>query len=393
MDRRTLLKSSGLILGGLTFGNLVSGAATASQSNQVNSKAANILPIPTKDQPLLLNFNENSLGMSPKAQQAIIQELPQAFRYPDAAREQLIEKIAETHGLKVQNISLGNGSSESIQAAVQMAVYQAQKAGQKVQVIVPDPTFNYAELYAKALGVAVIKVPLNDKLAFDIDAMKKAADEFPGVSIIYLCNPNNPTATITPAEVIEPWIKAASERNFFLLDEAYAEFVTDSRFRSGIELIKSEFKNVVVTRTFSKIYALAGLRIGYAVAHPEVISQIEDFISIDNTNAAGAVAALASLEDKMFLTISHTSIETSRKIVTNALDKLNLEYLPSQANFIFHKVPGDVKTYQDRMKEYHVFVGREFPPATGWNRLTLGTPEEMTTFVSVLNEFRTKGWV
>ncbi|SUB83239.1 Histidinol-phosphate aminotransferase 2 [Pragia fontium] len=393
MDRRTLLKSSGWLLGGLTLGNLASGVARASQNTQTANSIASVLPIPTKQQPLLLNFNENSLGMSSKAQQAIVHALPQAFRYPDAAREQLIEKIAESHKLKAQNISLGNGSSESIQAVVQMAIYQAQKAGQKIQVIVPDPTFNYAELYAKALGVAVIKVPLNDKLAFDIDAMKKCADEFPGVSIIYLCNPNNPTATITPAEKIEPWIKAASERTLFLLDEAYAEFVTDSHFRSGIELIKQEFKNVVVTRTFSKIYALAGLRIGYAVAHPDIISQVEAFVSLDNTNTAGAVAALASLEDKTFLTISRTSVETSRKIVTNALDKLGLEYLPSQANFIFHKVPGEVKVYQDRMKEYHVFVGREFPPAVGWNRLTLGTPEEMTTFVSVLNEFRAKGWV
>ncbi|MDR0806820.1 MAG: aminotransferase class I/II-fold pyridoxal phosphate-dependent enzyme [Enterobacteriaceae bacterium] len=393
MDRRTLLKSSGLLLGGLTLGNLVSSVTRASQDNQAASKTANVLITPTKEQPLLLNFNENSLGMSPKAQQAIIDALPQAFRYPDAAREQLIGKIAENHTLKVENISLGNGSSESIQAVIQMAIYQAQKTKQKVQVIVPNPTFNYAELYAQALGVDVVKVPLDNKLAFDISAMKKIADEFAGVSIIYLCNPNNPTATITPAEQIEAWINATSEKTFFLIDEAYAEFVTDPHFRSGIELIKREAKNVVVTRTFSKIYALAGLRVGYAVAHPDLIAQIEAFISIDNTNTAGAVAALSSLDDKTFLTISRTSVDTSRKIVTNALDKLGLEYLPSQANFIFHKVTGDVKTYQNRMKEYFIFVGREFPPATGWSRLTLGTPEEMTTFVSVLNEFRMKGWI
>ncbi|PHI31786.1 pyridoxal phosphate-dependent aminotransferase [Budvicia aquatica] len=393
MDRRTLLKSSGLLLGGLTLGNLATNVAKASADNQTADKATKLLIQPTKEQPLLLNFNENSLGMSAKAQQAVIDALPNAFRYPDAAREQLIEKIAESHKLESNQISLGNGSSESIQAAIQMAIYRAQKAGQQVQVIAPDPTFNYAELYAKASGVPTIKVPLTEKLAFDIDTMKKAAEDFPGYSIVYLCNPNNPTATITPADLIEPWIKAAPERVLFILDEAYAEFVTDPRFRSGIELVAKDHKNVIVTRTFSKIYALAGLRIGYALAHPDIIMQIEPFVSMDNTNTAGAVAALASLEDKTFLTISRTSIETSRKIVTNALDKLGLAYLPSQANFIFHKVSGDVKTYQDRMKEYHVFVGREFLPAKGWNRLTLGTPEEMTAFVSVLTEFRAKGWV
>lgn len=392
MDRRTLLKSSGLLLGGLTLGQLVTGTARASQGTQAANQTP-ALPTPTKEQPLLLNFNENSLGMSPKARQAVIDALPQAFRYPDAAREELAEKIAQLHKLQVANLSLGNGSSESIQAAVQMGIYQAQKAGKKVQLVAPDPTFNYAELYASSLGVSVVKVPLNDKLGFDVEGLKKAADAFDGVSIVYLCNPNNPTATITPAAQLEPWITGASENTLFILDEAYAEFVSDPNFRSGIELVLKGNKQVIVTRTFSKIYALAGLRVGYAIAHPDVISQIEAFMSIDNINMAGAVAALASLEDKTFLTISRTSVDTARKIVTNALDKLGLEYLPSQANFIFHKVPGDVKTYQQRMKEYHVFVGREFPPATGWNRLTLGTPEEMTTFVSVLNEFRAKGWV
>lgn len=393
MDRRALLKSFGLLFGGLPFGNLVIEKARASTDNQITDKATKLLLQPTKEHPLLLNFNENSLGMSAKAQQAIISALSAAFRYPDSAREQLIEKISGSYKLEANQISLGNGSSESIQAAVQMAIYRAHKVGQQVQVIVPDPTFNYAERYAKASGIPTIKIPLTEKLAFDIDAIKKAADNFPGHSIIYLCNPNNPTATITPADLIEPWIKSAPDRILFILDEAYAEFATDPRFRSGIELVAKGNKNVIVTRTFSKIYALAGLRIGYAVAHADLIMQIEPFISMDNTNTAGAIAALASLEDKTFLTISKTSIETSRKIVVNALDILDIAYLPSQANFIFHKVDGDVKTYQDRMKEYHVFVGREFLPAKGWNRLTLGTPEEMSAFVSVLTEFRAKGWV
>ncbi|MEQ9723596.1 histidinol-phosphate transaminase [Yersinia alsatica] len=387
MDRRTLLKSSGLLLGGLTLGSFIPSAQAK------NTKIASQVLIPSEQQPLLLNFNENSLGMSPKAHQAIIDALPTAFRYPDAAREKLITNIATEYQLKDENISLGNGSSETIQAVIQAVIRQAEQDNIPIQLVVPDPTFNYAELYAKPFGIPIEKVVLTQEMAFDLPAMQKKVADFNGRSIVYLCNPNNPTATITPSNLIDDWVKNATPETLFIIDEAYAEFVSDPAFRSSIALVQAGHKNLLVTRTFSKIFALAGLRIGYGIAHPQLIAAIENFVSLDNTNTAGAVAALASLQDKPFVVQSRQSADLARRIVTQALDQLKLAYLPSQANFIFHQVPGDVKTYQKRMKQYHVFVGREFPPAVGWNRLTLGTPEEMTAFVSVLRMFRTNGWV
>ncbi|CNC36778.1 pyridoxal phosphate-dependent aminotransferase [Yersinia alsatica] len=387
MDRRTLLKSSGLLLGGLTLGSFIPSAQAK------NTKIASQVLIPSEQQPLLLNFNENSLGMSPKAHQAIIDALPTAFRYPDAAREKLITNIATEYQLKDENISLGNGSSETIQAVIQAVIRQAEQDNIPIQLVVPDPTFNYAELYAKPFGIPIEKVVLTQEMAFDLPAMQKKVADFNGRSIVYLCNPNNPTATITPSNLIDDWVKNATPETLFIIDEAYAEFVSDPAFRSAIALVQAGHKNLLVTRTFSKIFALAGLRIGYGIAHPQLIAAIENFVSLDNTNTAGAVAALASLQDKPFVVQSRQSADLARRIVTQALDQLKLAYLPSQANFIFHQVPGDVKTYQKRMKQYHVFVGREFPPAVGWNRLTLGTPEEMTAFVSVLRMFRANGWV
>lgn len=387
MDRRTLLKSSGLLLGGLTLGSFIPSAQAK------NTKIASQVLIPSEQQPLLLNFNENSLGMSPKAHQTIIDALPTAFRYPDAAREKLITDIATEYQLKDENISLGNGSSETIQAVIQAVIRQAEQDNIPIQLVVPDPTFNYAELYAKPFGIPIEKVVLTQEMAFDLPAMQKKVADFNGRSIVYLCNPNNPTATITPSNLIDDWVKNATPETLFIIDEAYAEFVSDPAFRSAIALVQAGHKNLLVTRTFSKIFALAGLRIGYGIAHPQLIAAIENFVSLDNTNTAGAVAALASLQDKPFVVQSRQSADLARRIVTQALDQLKLAYLPSQANFIFHQVPGDVKTYQKRMKQYHVFVGREFPPAVGWNRLTLGTPEEMTAFVSVLRMFRTNGWV
>ncbi|MBI6529580.1 aminotransferase class I/II-fold pyridoxal phosphate-dependent enzyme [Proteus vulgaris] len=385
MNRRSFLTSSSLVIGGLSLSSFVSSAyANETLKNNLVFNAEN---------PLLLNFNENSLGMSQKAKQAVIDALPNAFRYPDDARSALISELGKEFKLSDKHITLGNGSSETIQAAVQFVANKAQKEGKAIQLIVPDPTFNYAELYAEPLGVKIVKIPVDNNLAFDLATMQKKAQEFDGISMVYLCNPNNPTAMLTPTLELSNWVKSAKENVFFIIDEAYAEFVSTPEFTSAIALVIAGYKNLIVARTFSKIYALAGLRVGYGVAVPEVISQIDAFVSIDNTNTAGAVAALASLKDKAYVEYSRKSIDVSRQMVVDVLKELNIEYAPSHANFIFHKVKGDVKTYQNRMKDANIMVGREFPPAFGWSRLTLGTPEEMSYFVTTLKVFRAKGWI
>ena len=287
MNRRSFLTSSSLVIGGLSLSSFVSSAyANETLKNKLVFNAEN---------PLLLNFNENSLGMSQKAKQAIIDALPNAFRYPDDARSALISELGKEFKLSDKHITLGNGSSETIQAAVQFVANKAQKEGKAVQLIVPDPTFNYAELYAEPLGVKIVKVPVDKTLAFDLATMQKKAQEFDGISMVYLCNPNNPTAMLTPTAALTNWVKSAKENVFFIIDEAYAEFASTPEFTSAIALVEAGYKNLIVARTFSKIYALAGLRVGYGVAVPEVIADVDVFVSIDNTNTAGAVAALASL--------------------------------------------------------------------------------------------------
>ncbi|AYY80833.1 aminotransferase class I/II-fold pyridoxal phosphate-dependent enzyme [Proteus vulgaris] len=385
MNRRSFLTSSSLVISGLSLSPFVSSVyANETLKNKLVFNAEN---------PLLLNFNENSLGMSQKAKQAIINALPNAFRYPDDARSKLINELGKEFKLSDKHISLGNGSSETIQAAVQYVANKAQKEGKAIQLIVPDPTFNYAELYAEPLGVKIVKIPVDKTLAFDLETMQKKAQEFDGISMVYLCNPNNPTAMLTPTAALTHWIKSAKENVFFIIDEAYAEFVSTPEFTSAITLVEAGYKNLIVARTFSKIYALAGLRVGYGVAVPDVVADVDVFVSIDNTNTAGAVAALASLKDKAYVEYSRKSIDVSRQMVVDVLKELDIEYAPSHANFIFHKVKGDVKTYQNRMKDANIMVGREFPPALGWSRLTLGTPEEMRYFVTTLKAFRTKGWI
>ena len=383
MDRRSFLKSSSLIAGGLALNSVINQAVAQNKSPFIIDEK----------HPLLLNFNENSLGMSANAKQAIIAALPGSFRYPDDARSELITHLGELYRLSDKHVTIGNGSSETIQATVAMLANKARKNNLKIQLVTPDPTFNYAELYSLPLGIEITKVPLKSDLSFDLDKMEQLANDFNGLTIIYICNPNNPTAMITPHSQLNKWMTKVSDKQFFIVDEAYAELVEDPNFVSAIELVKQGQNNLIVTRTFSKIFALAGLRVGYGIASPDVIATVDEFVSIDNTNTAGAIAAIASLNDKPFIAYSLKSNNLSRKIVEKALDELNLEYAPSQANFIFHKVKGDVKTYKQRMADAHIMVGREFPPAAGWNRLTLGTPEEMEQFVVVLKQFREKGWV
>ena len=349
------------------------------------------------DKLLKLDFNENSLGMSDSAKAAIINALGSAARYPDKQRSKLLTKVAAINGVPEEQVLLGNGSIESIRAVVQMLHDKALKTNVAFQLVIPDPTFGCAALYAVSLGVPVVKVPLtpdNYDFDFDFERLQYAADEFTGISLFYLCNPNNPTAIITATDKLKTWIKNAPENHYFLLDEAYFGYVTDPSFESGVEWIKQELSdNLVVVRTFSKLFGLAGLRVGYAIANPQTILEIESLMSTDNINLSGAVAAIATLDDKAFLAHSLQTTNQARQMMEATLDELGLRYLPSQTNFIFHEIKGDVQTYIDRMREHGIAVGREFPSIPSFNRITLGTPEEMNVVIEALQLFREKGWV
>lgn len=390
-NRRDLIKTSGVLFGGLLLGGL---------SNPLYAKTAQNDDVfkPSKDNPLILNSNENSLGMSQKAQEAINKRLPKAFRYlrysSQSPRTELMEAIANEFKLTKDNVTLGNGSSESIQAAIQALIIEQKNAKKPVQLVIPEVTFEYAELYAKPFDIPIIKVPLDSKMGIDIDKMRQNVESFNGVSIVYICNPNNPTGSIVPAKYIDKWVKEASKnRVFFIFDEAYGEYVDDKAFQSAIKWVQAKQENVIVTKTFSKIFALAGLRVGYALGSPKVIKKIREFVELDNINALGAVAAIASLGDKEFTKRSIEANAISRKILSDTLDELKIKYLPSQANFMFYQIKGDLKTFQKRMEDRHIVVGREFPPFKQWNRISLGIPAEMRAFTNELRNFAKKGWI
>lgn len=381
VKRRQLLKLSGALAGGMAL----AGMSRTTLANTSSGSAPFIVPTP--DNPIRINFNENPLGMSPKAQAAARDAVIKANRYAKDEIVALRSKLANQYQVPETAILLTAGSSEGIRATVEAY------ATLDTQLVIPELTYGDGEHFAKIAGMKITKVPMLDGWQFDIEGLKHAVANYNGPSLVYLVNPNNPTATITPADLIEPWIAAKPANTMFIVDEAYAEFVNDPRFRTVGPLISQGADNVILLKTFSKIFAMAGMRVGYAVAQPAIIARLGNYVAGEKINFCGVDAALASLDDQAFITYSKKSNDASRQILLDALTALNIAYLPSEGNFVFHQLNVPLKEYQQHMKQAGILIGRAFPPADAWCRISLGTPQEMTFVAKTLHDFRTKGWI
>lgn len=339
--------------------------------------------------PLLLHFNENSLGMSAKALTAAKQAIEvYGNRYPDAAFDEFKSKLATYHQIEQEQLMFGNGSTEVLQA---VATYAAQ---QNATVIEPTPTFGALKRYCEAENLNVIQVPVTQDFEMNIAAMKKQAMAQKGFVLINICNPNNPTGNIVDFSVLFDWINNAPDSHLFLLDEAYFAYAqANPRFKSGVDLIKQGKDNVVVSRTFSKVYGMAGMRIGYGIATAKTASLINPFASGFNLGIAGIAAASASLDDTAFYAKSLDYNQRSKSILINTLDQLELDYVPSDTNFILHRINAPLADYAAHMQQNGIRVGRKMTDDDRWNRISLGTPDEMKIFTQTLIAFRQKGWV
>ena len=339
--------------------------------------------------PLKLNFNENSLGMSVKALNGAQLAVKTAGnRYPVEAITVLREQLAAVHKVSSDMIIFGNGSTEVIGGIVALAA----RTGAKV--LEPSPTFGDVRRYSKAEGLDVITVPVGAGFATDIDALKKRSESIKGPLLINLCNPNNPTGSSIEWAPLEHWLKTAPQNHMFLVDEAYYEYAkANPKYRSALKLIKQGQDNVVITRTFSKIYGMAGMRMGYGIATSSTANKIRPFAAGSNLSIAGLAAASASLKDEEFYKYSVDSNQEAKSILLSSLDELRLDYIPSDTNFVLHKIGTDLSIYSDRMSQNGITVGRKMTVENNWNRISIGTPEEMKQFAATLHAFREKGWV
>lgn len=381
IQRRTLFATAAISAAGMTL------TGCAAQAAKAEAAATAFVP-PTAEKPLLLCFNENPLGMSPAAKKAVAAAAEKGSRYPFARVEVLRKAVAQYMGGKTDNILLTHGSAEAIRASI-----ESYKTAD-VQVVAPELTYSDGTDTADKNGMKVTHVAMGKDWSIDIAAMKKAVSSWKGSSVVYFVNPNNPTSTIVNSTELLDWIASRPARTVFVVDEAYAEFVADPTFKSAKTLVDAGFENVIVLRTFSKIFAMAGMRLGFAYAVPATIARVKKHVAYDIMMSVPAIeAALAELADPAFLTYSREQNAEARTILTAALDKLGIAYLPSQTNFVFMNLKAPLKPFADRMKAEAIWVGRPFPPALTWCRVSLGTPAETAYFVKKLFEFREKGWV
>jgi len=327
--------------------------------------------------PILLNSNENPYGPSPKALAALVAANPVANRYPDDAEDAMRAAIAKHHSVAPEQVVLGCGSSEILQMA------DLAFTGPGRRAVAAEPTFEAVLRFAKVLRAEPVTVSLSPDFRHDLGKMAAACQA--GAGLAYVCNPNNPTGTIVSGDELARFASRVPIATTILVDEAYAHFVEDPSFGSALDLI-AKHPNVVVARTFSKIYGMAGLRLGYAVGTKERIGEMAKYATFSNANAAVLAAALASLDDPDLVTRQRSLLNDTRRWLVAEMDRQGRRTIPSHTNFVMVDVGGDVKPVIQAFRDRNILVGRKFPSLPNWLRVTIGTPNEIKAFAAALDE-------
>jgi histidinol-phosphate aminotransferase len=357
LHRRQLL--AGLAAGALAAGPLRSLAAGAP---------------PALGAGIRLIANENPYGPSPAALAAMRTAASRGAYYPGPERGQLIGRIAAANDLAEEAVVVSSGSSEALNAA-------CLAWGRAGRIVAPAVTFDIQLRYAERLGVSVQRVPLADDLQIDLEAMAAAVDD--GVSLVYLCNPNNPTGLALPREQLDAFVDRVASRAVVLIDEAYNELAADPAAQSMLHRVQAG-DNVIVTRTFSKIHGLAGLRIGYAMAPPALAETLRQHVMSFPSSVAYA-GALASHDDRAFLQHSRRMVAEGRALVQETLGRNRVRYLPTEANFIYADIGRDADAFQAAMKAEGVLIRGIYGPYRTWSRISMGRLEDLERFAEIFD--------
>lgn len=331
----------------------------------------------SRDEVILINSNENPYGPSPHAIAAITGSEGVACRYPDGLYARAKESIATLHKVGVENIALGCGSTEILR------VCDAAFVGPDKNLVAAEPTFEAVTYYANVSRANAVKVPLTRDFRHDLPAMAAACSR--GTGLVYVCNPNNPTGTINTRDEFADFLDKVPASTYVLVDEAYFHFVEDLRYSSVVDMIP-QHPNLIVARTFSKVYGMAGMRLGYAVGQEETIAAMHPQVLFDNGNAAVLAAAVASLNDPEIVPLNKKRLNETRKWVTAELAKDGHRVIPSEANFFMVDIGGDVAPVIQAFREKKIMVGRKFPSMGTWLRVSVGKPEEMRAFLAAFRQ-------
>lgn len=376
ISRRQLLISTSAVAAGLTLGRNAARAEWLASS-----------PLSLEEEKVKvrarLDSNENPHGPSERARRAMTDAFNEGCRYPGKQNKKLEELIAKKEGLSTDQVILGAGSGEILRMA---AMAYGPQGG---ELLTAHPTYEGLETAAHTIGAFVHRVPLNKNFEHDLDAMDQRTTQ--AVRLVFVCNPNNPTGTIVSGDKLRAFCKEVSRRSIVLVDEAYHDYVEAPEYSSMIDLVR-EGHNVIVSRTFSKIHAMAGLRVGFGFARPDIVARLRQFRGM--INILGLHAAMASYQDPEFQNLSRKKNAEARSYLYKSLDELGYKYIPSHANFVFFKLGKDVQAqaFRETMeKKYGILVGRTFAPYTDHCRVSMGTMDEMKLFAAALREVTKEG--
>ncbi|MBL7875692.1 MAG: histidinol-phosphate aminotransferase family protein [Cyclobacteriaceae bacterium] len=324
-----------------------------------------------------LNSNENPYGPSEKARKAVVQSLTVGNRYAFTEMEELKKQIAAKEGVDPGYILLGAGSGELL---CQTGIAYGLEGG---RVLSAYPTFPLLMNYAQMMNAAWDKVDLNEKLEFDYEKLLSAIKS--DTRLVFSCNPNNPTGTVVSIDTVKSFSQEASKKTVVYADEAYIEFLEPAQQKSMVSEVE-RIPNLIVSKTFSKIYGLAGLRVGYIVAHPDVIKKVGmygDTISVSQTAIA---AAKASLGDEDFMKMTREKNAVARKVLTDYLDSKKIFHGKSLTNVVLFPAPADGKTILSKLEEKGYLIRVWDYQNKEWCRVSIGTVDEMKGFIKAFDQ-------
>lgn len=324
-----------------------------------------------------LASNENPYGPSPKVLKAIMQEAKSINRYPDGDCYLLRKALAAKHRISERQLIFGNGSDEVIILAIRAF------AGKGDEVVVAKPSFLIYSIASRIAGAKVKSVALKN-FRYDLDAMKKAVTR--KTKIIFLGNPDNPSGMYFTEKQIRNFLKGLRRDILVFIDEAYFEYVNNRDYVDSLKLLKSH-KNVIITRTFSKMYGLAGLRIGYGIASIELIDLLNRIREPFNVNSLAQVAALAVLKDRVYYRGIARKVNEQRQYLQRKFKKINLDFIPSYTNFILVKTENAAKRVSNKLLKKGIIV-RDMSVwgLKDYIRITIGTAQENKRLIKTLEE-------
>ena len=325
---------------------------------------------------ILLNGNENPYGPSPAARQAILASVEAAPRYAYASIDTLAAQIAAREGVPLAQVAVGSGSGELLR----MAALLASTTRPGSALVACQPTYEELPEFAGRLGLTVQWVAPDAAHGHDLAAMRAAVTE--PTSLVYICNPNNPTGTAVKRDELAAFVRSVPATTTVIVDEAYIDFADDAGVGS-IAALALDVPNLIVLRTFSKIHGLAGLRVGYSIASAAVAKRFAD-LALVWPNTTGLDAALASYNDLAFLKATRDAILEDRARVHAKLDGLGLRHTAAQGNFVFFDTGLPVQQFRDRMLARGIKVGRPFAGYETWSRTTIGRRAEVDQFLAAL---------